>query len=199
MNKVWRKAAVLAVLLGGALPVQAADGNGLFKSYGIGALSCGDVTARSEEANFVPFLQSWVSGFITSRNRYRAETFDVTPVQDHAVLTRVALAVCEQNTEVQFVDTLIFIETTLARFAAPAAGDTLTLTRSGQSILFPAGSIPALQRALRELELYRGSIDGIFGPGSAAGLERFQRDRGFDVTGLPDVVTLYAIGRSLNE
>jgi peptidoglycan hydrolase-like protein with peptidoglycan-binding domain len=40
-----------------------------------------------------------------------------------------------------------------------------------------------VQDALRQLDYYKGPVDGVFGPLTHAAIRRFQRDIGADVTG----------------
>jgi peptidoglycan hydrolase-like protein with peptidoglycan-binding domain len=55
--------------------------------------------------------------------------------------------------------------------------------------------VAGLQVALRSHGLYPGPIDGIYGPGTAQGLRRFQRRAGLDVDGQVGPLTRHALGR----
>src|SRR5918998_6686305 len=64
----------------------------------------------------------------------------------------------------------------------------------------PAGAftnpqIPGLQVALKARGHYRGAIDGIAGPMTAAAIRDFQRAAGLEVDGLPGPRTRRALGR----
>lgn len=52
----------------------------------------------------------------------------------------------------------------------------------------------AVQTQLRQRGLYRGPVDGVWGPGTRAGVADFQRQRGYPVTGAPSRDTLIALG-----
>lgn len=54
--------------------------------------------------------------------------------------------------------------------------------------------LKALQRALKALDLYDGSIDGIIGKRSRAGLKAFQAQEGLPATGEINQATLEALG-----
>lgn len=56
-------------------------------------------------------------------------------------------------------------------------------------------SVAALQVALRSRGLYGGSIDGVSGPATAAGVRRFQRKAGLAVDGVAGAQTRRALGR----
>ena len=51
-----------------------------------------------------------------------------------------------------------------------------------------------VQRELRRLGYYRGSIDGDIGPGSRSAIRAFQADRGLSVTGRIDASLLRSLG-----
>lgn len=55
--------------------------------------------------------------------------------------------------------------------------------------------VAGLQVALRAHGLYPGPIDGLYGPGTARGLRRFQRGAGLDVDGRVGPMTRRALGR----
>ncbi|HEX7254383.1 MAG TPA: peptidoglycan-binding protein [Gaiellaceae bacterium] len=62
---------------------------------------------------------------------------------------------------------------------------------------FAAGNpeIAALQVGLRQKGLYGGTVDGVFGPGTVAGVRRLQRRANLAVDGVPGPRTKRALGR----
>lgn len=59
--------------------------------------------------------------------------------------------------------------------------------------------VRSIQRRLRQAGFYNGPLDGNWGPGSRAALERFQRSRGLDATGGLNPTTLAALGLDPNN
>ena len=57
----------------------------------------------------------------------------------------------------------------------------------------PVEEVAVLQEALDELGLLSGGVDGLFGPGTAGSVSRFQEMHGLDVTGSADLYTMLAI------
>ena len=55
--------------------------------------------------------------------------------------------------------------------------------------------IAALQVGLRERGLYRGTVDGVLGPGTERAVLRFQRRAGLSADGVPGPRTRKALGR----
>ena len=59
--------------------------------------------------------------------------------------------------------------------------------------LSPA-AVRNIQARLRALGFYRGAVDGVWGAGTQAGVERFQQGRGLQANGQPNPATLSALG-----
>ncbi len=74
--------------------------------------------------------------------------------------------------------------------AAPAAAASATLSR---------GAVRNVQARLRSLGFYRGQVDGTWGPGTQAAIERFQQGRGLQATGQINPVTAQALGLDPNN
>jgi peptidoglycan hydrolase-like protein with peptidoglycan-binding domain len=77
----------------------------------------------------------------------------------------------------------------------PAA---LTRTASAAAPLDPT-VVRSIQQRLRRLGVYNGPLDGEWGAGSQAAVERFQRNRGLDPTGDLNPTTLAALGFDPNN
>ncbi len=74
---------------------------------------------------------------------------------------------------------------------APAAAS--AATPAAQEPVSPA-VIRNVQQRLRALGFYRGGVDGLWGAGTQASLERFQQGRGLQPTGQVNPLTLQALG-----
>jgi peptidoglycan hydrolase-like protein with peptidoglycan-binding domain len=59
---------------------------------------------------------------------------------------------------------------------------------------FPPREVGAIQRRLAELGYYRGRIDGVWGGGTRAALERFQAAQRIEPNGQPTRATIAALG-----
>ncbi|MBR0642568.1 peptidoglycan-binding domain-containing protein [Plastoroseomonas hellenica] len=60
-------------------------------------------------------------------------------------------------------------------------------------------AVQKIQAQLRVFGFYRGGIDGIWGPGTQAAIERFQLGRGLQPTGQLNPETAQALGLDLNN
>lgn len=81
----------------------------------------------------------------------------------------------------------------------------LLAARPGTDVA-PAASAPLsrnavrnVQARLRNLGFYRGQVDGSWGPGTQAAIERFQQGRGLQPTGQLNPVTAQALGLDPNN
>lgn len=73
---------------------------------------------------------------------------------------------------------------------APAVASSDTLSR---------GAVRNVQSRLRNLGFYRGQIDGSWGPGTQAAVERFQQGRGLQPSGQINPTTAQALGLDPNN
>ena len=74
--------------------------------------------------------------------------------------------------------------------AAPAAAPSNTLSRN---------AVRNVQSRLRTLGFYRGQVDGAWGAGTQAAIERFQQGRGLQSTGQINPATAQALGLDPNN
>ncbi|MBD0272493.1 MAG: peptidoglycan-binding protein [Acetobacteraceae bacterium] len=74
--------------------------------------------------------------------------------------------------------------------AAPAVATSNTLSRA---------AVRNVQSRLRTLGFYRGQVDGAWGAGTQAAIERFQQGRGLQPTGQINPVTAQALGLDPNN
>ena len=80
--------------------------------------------------------------------------------------------------------------------AAAAAAPAVPATAAEP--LGPA-AVRNIQARLRSLGFYRGSADGVWGPGTQAAIERFQQGRGLQATGQLTPATVAAMGLDPNN
>ncbi|MBX9753094.1 MAG: peptidoglycan-binding protein [Roseococcus sp.] len=88
---------------------------------------------------------------------------------------------------------------------APAAASVAPATLA-PPVAPPTGAEPVspavirnVQQRLRALGFYRGGVDGVWGAGTQASLERFQQGRGLQATGQVNPLTLQALGLDPNR
>ena len=85
-----------------------------------------------------------------------------------------------------------------AAAAAPAVPAAPAVSATAAEPLSPA-AVRNIQARLRSLGFYRGSADGVWGPGTQAAIERFQQGRGLQATGQVTPATAAAMGLDPNN
>jgi peptidoglycan hydrolase-like protein with peptidoglycan-binding domain len=86
-----------------------------------------------------------------------------------------------------------FAQLPVASHAQTSAGAQTSAPLTYSQPLTPQ-AIKEVQQQLRQLGLYSGTPDGIWGPDSQAVLERFQQSRGLQVTGQLNQATVTSLG-----
>ena len=83
-----------------------------------------------------------------------------------------------------------------AELVAVAPGPAIVASAAPVPSAEPLGpaAVRNVQARLRALGFYRGGVDGVWGAGTQAAVERFQRGRGLQVDGQPGPATLSAMG-----
>jgi murein DD-endopeptidase MepM/ murein hydrolase activator NlpD len=71
----------------------------------------------------------------------------------------------------------------------------LALALAGAAVAGGNPEVAALQVGLEKRGLYRGTVDGVLGPGTERAVRRFQRRAGLSVDGVPGPRTRRALGR----
>lgn len=74
--------------------------------------------------------------------------------------------------------------------SAPAAANSASLSRD---------AVRNIQSRLRHFGFYRGSVDGLWGPGTQTAIERFQQGRGLQQTGQINPLTAQTLGLDPNN
>ncbi len=164
----------------------AADPEGHFAVRGVGLESCGNyVGPRTEQPALRAVTRSWFNGYLSAYNQLVPDTYDVTKGASLEELEVRLVKHCQTNPEHSIA------------FAAIAVASALDSGRvranpglSADKPVVGADLWRRIQKALKSRGHYKGSVDGIDGPVSRAGIESFQRAEGLPVTRHPDALTL---------
>lgn len=169
----------------------AADKAGNYSLKGAGFESCANFAAAIEkkDASVLAF-RSWLNGYISAYNESNAGIYDISPLHNIDQLTEIMARLCKDNPQLPYG----VVASTLARLLAPvhlsrkpamieASGD-------GHSVTLARELLSRSQAKLKELGLYQGGVDGLYGPGTKAAISAFQQREGLEVSGLPDLQTL---------
>ena len=91
-------------------------------------------------------------------------------------------------------------QATIATLGVPAdqlvmaSWPTIQLTQPIVGSALPSASVQAIQTRLRDLNYYRGPLDGLWGANTQQAIERFQEGRGLQPNGQLNPMTVAALG-----
>lgn len=200
MRRGWRQQAVtagacLAVLVAAERPAAAAD-KGVFGLRGAGTLSCRQFSEayKAEDERTMYLAGGWIDGFVTALNQEVDGVFEFLPWQSTVLVLDLVNSHCLSQPDEPF-------STAVARLLQVSAPTRLAsksdITRipvpQGGTIELHKASLAQAQERLKALGHYTSTIDGAYGPGTAAAFKAFQVSAGLPDTGLPDQVTLWTL------
>lgn len=185
----------LAGGVGADRPVQAAVGD-VYALRGAGQLSCAQYLAAYEEEGRVLYMTAgWVDGYVTALNRLQNGVFEHLSWQETGLVLDLLRNHCTANPEDVLANAVhLFVQAT--------ASTRLTQSSELIEIPVPGGSgvidiyretIRRVQSMLAELGHYTSTVDGAYGPGTAAAITAFQAQHGLPENGLPDQRTLLVL------
>lgn len=179
---------LMIALSAAASPGHAADRNGNFGVKGFGLETCQTyVAAKSADAPLYLLSRSWLNGYLSAYNQLTPSTYEIAGGANLEALAAWLDTYCKERPDESFV---------LAVSALTAALHPRRLQEKPQAGAAAAPSqadretVRWIQKALKDKGYYKGTVDGLFGPGTQMALEAFQRKEGLNVTGQPDVPTL---------
>lgn len=175
----------------------AASSGGGYSVRGIGAQTCAQISAvkgDTEIAALADLLGAWGAGYVSQANRIVANTYDVMPIGDNAVLARIVINICKSNPK-SLVESVFANLIESFRPAAESEETPLVQTVNGTN------KTAVRQSVLRDLQdilidrkmLPPNSADGQFGPRTRDAILAFQKGHSLPQTGIPDAATLITI------
>lgn len=194
-------AAFLAALIGMAGPLHASV-DGVFRLRGAGAWTCAQYleVVKNQDERGMYLAGGWIDGYVTALNDEVDGVFGMFPWQSTELIMELVHNHCER-----VPDEMLFAAVSrLVRVSAPTR-----LTKKGEVVQIPVPegkpiplykeTLAQVQERLGELGHYTSTVDGAFGPGTAAAISAFQKASGLPETGLPDQITLWTLFAPLYE
>lgn len=187
---LWASGAALA-LLGSA--AQAADGQGRYNPHGVGRLPCQRFAEQCQKApaDCAKLTGAWIDGYISALNAQGEDTFDLYSWQDSILVAELVFSICRREPQLPVIDAVNeVVRQALIPGRIKTASERVRIGEGENAVLLYKESVRALQQRLVETGHLRGGVDGVFGPGTKAAVESFQRSAGLEPTGIPDQLTL---------
>lgn len=175
---------------------MAAVEDGMSAVRGVGMLACSQyVTLIEEQSPAIEMVAGWVDGFTTGLNATTPGVFDHLPWQRTDLVMQLLANHCAANQDDILANAVnLFVRATAAtRLNEASELVKIPLPEGGGSIDVYQATLARLQRMLADLGHYSSTVDGLYGPGTAAAIRAFQAQQGLPETGVPDQRTLLVL------
>ena len=190
-----------AVIFGFYLPgTYGADRGGQFAIKGAGLLTCEQfVKARSERGEVYMLFGGWLEGYMTGVNQYSPDTYDISSWESTDLLASIIGEHCEKNRDHRFFQVVNSILGLLKQHRLTDSSSKV-FVKSGNDVAWVyRDTLRRIQTVLKDKGHYRGAANGELNAETQQALEAYQRQKGLQVTGMPDQLTLWSLLRPPKE
>jgi hypothetical protein len=170
----------------------ASDTSGHFALHGVGAQTCAQLLdeVKKNDTTTNNLILSWIMGYMTARNRFAANTYDVTPAMPGEVVLQMTDTICEKSPDARVETAMDALFKGLAPARVTVDSPFLDLQSGDVSFRVRRETFMAVQDALRKKKLYTGRNEEKMTPAISAALKAYQRDQKLQEDGLPDAPTV---------
>lgn len=171
-----------------------ADVGGQFAVRGGGLVTC-EQYLKAVEGKSIDWamLGGWIDGYLSATNQHLPETFDVAPWQTTEVLISLIKNNCEQEPKRPFFTVVAAMANGLREHRLTQPSTRATVRAGDKAMSIYETTLGQVQAALAKKGLYQGAADGHWSDATQAALTAFQKQQGFEASGLPDQRTLWAL------
>lgn len=192
---MWKHACVGAALTLLAAGAEAADGQGRSAVHGIGGLKCQrfiELCSGQDDqcAQVVERISYWVSGYVTAANAASKNTYDLLPWQQPEVVADAAYSRCRARPDASLASAIAEVVGIFSQQRIQTAQDRVEIGEGQRKVRLYRETVRQMQEGLIRGGYLKGKADGVYGPGTKAALEAFQKAQNIEVTSLPDQRTL---------
>ncbi len=176
-------------------PAAAATGD-VYALRGAGQLSCAQYLEAYEEQGSVLYMTAgWIDGYVTALNRVETGVFEHLSWQETGLVLDLLRNHCVANQQDVLANAVhLFLQATAStRLTEPSELLEITLPDGAGALDLYQATIARVQRMLADLGHYSSTVDGLYGPGTAAAIRAFQAAQGLPENGLPDQRTLLVL------
>lgn len=179
----------------GHQPAEAAVDD-VYALRGAGQLSCAQYLEAYEEQGSVLYMTAgWIDGYVTAKNEVEPGVFEHLSWQETGLVLDLLRNHCDANPNDGLANAVqLFLRATSAtRLTEKSEIVEIPVPESNVSLDVYQATIARAQRMLAELGHYDSTVDGLYGPGTAAAIRAFQAAQGLPENGLPDQRTLLVL------
>lgn len=162
---------------------------------GAGQLSCSQyLEAYQEEGRILYMTAGWIDGYVTALNRVQDGVFEHLAWQETGLVLDLLRNHCNGNPNDVLANAMqLFVRATAStRLTEPSELLEIPVP-DGEPIDIYRDTLRQAQELLARDGHYTSTVDGAYGPGTAAAFRAFQAAKSLPETGLPDQRTLLVL------
>ncbi|HHM04593.1 MAG TPA: hypothetical protein ENJ19_02475 [Gammaproteobacteria bacterium] len=183
-----------------AAPGFAADSQGRFAVRNVGMLPCQKyLDAKANKDDSLGAFWAWMDGYISAANQFTPNTYDLAPWSGTVMLGAMLEGVCKKDPGQRFFLAVNHLAAATGVARLGEFSEMVVAEHKGEKTAVYKEVLKQVQTYLKSKGMYKGTPDGLYGPGTRKALEAYQRARGIKVTGLPEQVTLFSVMRDLAQ
>lgn len=192
MTTLTQRAIALMVLMMMAAVAHGDDSRGMFSVKGVGTVDCAHyLNARKDQGEEYLLFAGYLGGYMTAYNQLSSETFDILPWQTVETLLGLLANYCSKQPNRNYAVAVSELVKMLTANRLEVASEVMEARTKQGSVKIYRETLRRVQVKLTDLGHYKGSPDGLFGPETLRGIEKFQKTKELKITGLPDQPTLF--------
>jgi hypothetical protein len=171
--------------------VQAADSEGKFAVKGAGKKDCSSFVQATEQKNTDYYLYGgWLEGYLSSYNSFQTNNYDSTPWQTTELLLNLLKRHCDANPKVKFLSAVNSLLKTLHPLRLDSENQLVRISVNGADTYYYEDILLRAKNRLNKLGYLKGEIVADFDKGDIEAFQKYQKDIGISLTGVPDQNTL---------
>ncbi len=170
----------------------ASDTSGHFALHGVGAQTCAQYLdeVKKNDPTTNELVLSWIMGYMSARNRFTANTYDVTPAMPGEAIMQMTDNLCQKSPDARVEAALDALFKGLAPARITVESPLLDLHSGNVSFKVRRETFIAVQDALSKKKLYTGRNEDKMTPAIEAALKAYQKGQKMPESGLPDAPTV---------
>lgn len=172
----------------------AADAQGKFAVKGAGKRACSHFVQAAEQKGTDYYLYGgWLEGYLSSYNSHQVKNYDSTPWQTTELLLTLLQRHCAKNPEVKFLSAVNGLLKTFYPIRLESENQLVKINVNGAETYFYKDILLRAKARLKKLGYITGDIMADFDKEDISAFEKYQKDIGVSITGMPDQNTLLSL------
>lgn len=174
--------------------VRAADEAGRFAVRNAGMSTCDKFLEEKEKRSpALNLYMGWIDGYISAANQFTKENFDLIAWGNTPFLATLLENHCRNHPVERFYVAVNKLVASLSSGRLKTHSELIETRHQDKKTYLYQSVLLDVQQRLKNEGHYTGAPDGVFDDETRLALEKYQKAKNIQVTGLPDQLTLYLI------